>query len=120
MSDTEVRPEAEPHEPERRGAPARRPHGAHPTPREYVRIAIVLFVITVMEVSTYYLQPPRSILVPVLFVFTFIKFSLVVLWFMHLRFDSRMYSRFFVMGLATAITLYVVVLLLFGAFTGGD
>ena len=116
MSDTDVRPAAEPHE--RRDAPVRRPHGAHPTPREYIRIAVVLFVITVMEVSTYYLSPPRSILVPVLFVFTFIKFSLVVLWFMHLRFDSRMYSRFFMMGLATAVTLYVVVLLLFGAFTG--
>src|SRR5919205_901324 len=105
MSEADVRPAAEPREPhEVRGAPVRRPHGAHPTPREYVRIAVVLFVITVMEVSTYYLQPPRSILVPVLFVFTFIKFSLVVLWFMHLRFDSRMYSRFFMMGIATAIT----------------
>jgi cytochrome c oxidase subunit 4 len=54
----------------------------------------------------------------VLFVFTVVKFALVVLWFMHLRFDSRVYARFFVMGIAFAVTLYVVVLLLFSAFTG--
>ena len=47
------------------------------------------------------------------------KFALVVLWFMHLRFDSRTYSRFFVMGLAGAVTLYVVVLLSFGVFSRG-
>ena len=82
-------------------------------------VAIVLFLITVMEVSTYYLEPPRSVLIPVLFVFTVVKFALVVMWFMHLKFDSRVYSRFFVMGIAFAVTLYIVVLMLFGAFTGG-
>jgi cytochrome c oxidase subunit IV len=117
MSDAEIRAGDAPegHEPPAR----RRPRGAHPTPKEYVRIAVVLFVITVMEVSTYYIAPPRSVLIPVLFVFTVIKFALVVLWFMHLKFDSRTYSRFFVMGLAFAITLYGVVLLTFGAFTRG-
>jgi hypothetical protein len=37
---------------------------------------------------------------------------------MHLRFDDRRYARFFVMGLAGAATLYLIVLLLFGAFSG--
>jgi cytochrome c oxidase subunit 4 len=101
-------------------APAPRRHSAHPNPKEYVRIAIVLFIITAMEVSTYYLKPPRSLLVPVLFVFTVIKFTLVVLWFMHLKFDSRVYSRFFLMGISLALTLYIVVLLMFGAFTGSS
>ena len=45
-------------------------------------------------------------------------FSLVVLWFMHLRFDSRTYSRFFLMGLAGAVTLFMVVLFTFKAFQG--
>jgi cytochrome c oxidase subunit IV len=95
---------------------SRRRHGAHPSPKEYVRIAIVLGVITVAEVSTYYIAPPRSVLIPVLFVFTIVKFSMVVLWFMHLKFDSRTYSRLFIMGLAFAITLYIVVLLIFGVW----
>ena len=44
------------------------------------------------------------------------KFALVVLWFMHLRFDDPRYSRFFMIGLALAATLYLVVLLLFQVF----
>jgi hypothetical protein len=44
------------------------------------------------------------------------KFSLVVLWFMHLRFDDRRFSRFFLMGLAGAVTLYFIVLLTFKTF----
>ena len=49
-----------------------------------------------------------------LLVFTMItKFALVVMWFMHLRFDDRRYSRFFMIGLALAATLYLIVLLLF-------
>ena len=80
----------------------------------------MLFTITVMEVSTYYLKPSRSILIPVLFTFTVIKFALVVLWFMHLKFDSRVYSRLFIMGLSFAITLYIVVLLMFRSFTGSS
>lgn len=115
MSDTHVRPPAQ--SPEAPPTQSRR-HAAHPTPKEYIRIAFVLLGITAMEVSTYYVKPPRAVLIPVLLFFTVIKFSLVVMWFMHLKFDSRTYSRFFVMGIALAITLYGVVLLLFGAFTG--
>jgi cytochrome c oxidase subunit IV len=118
VSEAEVRGAPGAHGDADHGTARRRAHGAHPSPKEYIRIAIVLFVITAMEVSTYYLKPPRSLLIPVLFVFTVVKFSLVVLWFMHLKFDSRVYSRFFVMGIAFAMTLYIVVLMMFGAFTG--
>jgi len=98
-------------------APApRRRRGAHPTPGDYVRIAVILGLVTAAEVAVYYLEAVRPILVPLLFLFSFLKFTLVVLWFMHLRFDSRTYARFFVMGLAGAVTLYVVVLLSFGVF----
>ncbi len=57
-------------------------------------------------------------LIPLLFLFAAIKFTLVVLWFMHLRFDSRTYARFFVMGLAGAITLFLIVLIIFQTFAG--
>ena len=39
------------------------------------------------------------------------------MWFMHLKFDSRLYARFFLMGIAFAITLYLIVLLIFGVFS---
>jgi hypothetical protein len=37
---------------------------------------------------------------------------------MHLKFDSRTYARFFVMGLAGAVTLYLIVLITFQTFAG--
>ena len=97
-------------------APA--PHSSqHPGPREYIRIAIILGVITAAEVAIYYIEGAKDFLIPVLFLFSFVKFALVVLWFMHLRFDSRTYARFFVMGLAGAVTLFLIVLLTFRVFS---
>ena len=55
-------------------------------------------------------------MIPTLFVLAIVKFALVVLWFMHLRFDDRRYARFFVMGLAGASILYLVVLISFKVF----
>jgi cytochrome c oxidase subunit IV len=89
----------------------------HPSPKQYIRIAIVLGVVTAAEVAIYYLESARSLLIPMLFIFATIKFSLVVLWFMHLRFDSRTYARFFMVGLAGAVTLFIVVLATFGVFS---
>jgi cytochrome c oxidase subunit IV len=95
-----------------------RSHTRHPSPKEYVRIAIILGVVTAAEVAIYYIDwiHENELLVPLLFLFAAIKFTLVVLWFMHLRFDSRTYARFFVMGLAGAITLFLVVLIIFRTF----
>jgi cytochrome c oxidase subunit 4 len=92
----------------------------HPSPREYVRIAVVLALVTAAEVAIYYIDwiHEHGLLIPLLFLFSIVKFSLVVLWFMHLRFDSRTYARFFVLGLAGALTLYVAVLLMFRTFGG--
>ncbi|MGZ4147004.1 MAG: cytochrome C oxidase subunit IV family protein [Actinomycetota bacterium] len=89
----------------------------HPSPKEYIRIAIILAVITGAEVAVYYLELSRGLLIPLLFGFSALKFTLVVLWFMHLRFDSRTYARFFLLGLAGATTLFIVVLLTFRAFS---
>ena len=88
----------------------------HPSPKEYIRIAVILALVTAAEVAVYYIEGVQDILIPLLFLFALIKFSLVVLWFMHLRFDSRTYARFFVLGIAGALTLYVAVLLMFRTF----
>ena len=100
------------------------PHGGgrwarHPSPKEYVRIAIILGLVTAAEVAIYYIDwiHEHHLLIPLLLLFAMVKFALVVLWFMHLRFDSRTYARFFLMGIAGAITLYVAVLLMFRTFT---
>lgn len=92
----------------------------HPSPREYVRIAVILAIVTAAEVAIYYIDwvHEHGLLIPLLFLFALVKFALVVMWFMHLRFDSRTYSRFFLMGLAGALTLYIAVLLMFRTFSG--
>ena len=88
----------------------------HPTPKEYVRIGVVLFVLTALEITASYTHVSGSILIPTLFVLAIVKFALVVLWFMHLKFDDRRFARFFVMGLAGASILYLVVLISFRVF----
>jgi cytochrome c oxidase subunit IV len=82
----------------------------HPTPRNYVMIAVVLAVITALEVLIYYVEAVSGLLVPMLIVFAFLKFALVALWFMHLRFDSRLFRRLFVTGLVLAFIVFGIVL----------
>jgi cytochrome c oxidase subunit 4 len=92
-------------------------HGAgHPSPKEYVRIGVILGVLTALEIAASYAGVTGSILIPTLFFLAVVKFALVVLWFMHLKFDDRRYARFFVMGLSGAAVLYLVVLISFRVF----
>ena len=101
-----------------------RPHAppadgrAHPGPREYVRIAVVLAVVTAFEIALFYLEPVAEgfggIIVVALIVLMIIKFALVGLWFMHLKFDNPLFMRLFVAGLGIAVTVFGVVLLMFG------
>ena len=91
-------------------------HGTHPSPREYVRIGIILVVLTAIEVAISYSDIRSAIMIPALLGLAFVKFLLVVLWFMHLKFDDRRYARFFVMGLALAFTLFLIVLIAFKVF----
>ena len=88
---------------------------AHPGPRQYVFVAIWLAIATAIEVAWYYLDIPHALFATLLLILAFVKFSLVVLWFMHLRFDSPIFRRLFVTGLLLAITVYVIVLVIFGA-----
>jgi hypothetical protein len=91
-------------------------------PRQYVQIAVVLALVTLLEVLAFYVQRgdlgfsiPRAALILLLIVMMAIKFTLVVLWYMHLRFDSPYYRRFFLAGLLLALSVFLAVLLMFGA-----
>jgi len=89
----------------------------HPSDWEYVKVALVLAAITLAEVLVYYVESLEGLLVPILAVMSIAKFAIVVLWFMHLRFDSRLFRRLFVTGIALAVFVYTVVLLTFHVFT---
>lgn len=82
-------------------------HAEHPTPRQYVRIAIVLAVLTALEVSTYYFDF-GAVAIPLLIVLMVAKFLYVVGWFMHLKFDALIFRRLMAVGLGFALVLYAV------------
>ncbi len=75
----------------------------------YVQIAIILGLITAAEVSTYVIDF-GDLLWPALMVMMVVKFTLVVMFFMHLRFDNKLFSWVFVSGLVLAVTVYVIAL----------
>jgi len=81
-----------------------------------VAVAVILTVITALEFSAIYIRALTPILVPLLLVMSAAKFILVVLFFMHLRYDSRVLSTVFFGPLVIAIGLVVALTTLTGAF----
>lgn len=93
-------------------------HRAHPTPSQYWKIALVLAVLTALEVSMFYIDRQLELGVTnaiVLIVLAVLKFLLVVGWYMHLRFEKSTLSRFFSGGFVLALALYLIVLAAMGA-----
>ena len=89
----------------------------HPGPRQYVVVAVVLAVLTAIEVALYYWTfIPQPVVVTSLMILMILKFAIVALWFMHLRFDSRIFRRLFITGIILALSVFVIVLLTFGVF----
>jgi cytochrome c oxidase subunit 4 len=91
----------------------------HPTDGMYVKIALILGVITAVEVGTYFWEdlfgkvPSTTTLVLVLFPMMIAKFAIVCGWFMHLKYDNKIFRRVFVFGLLLAMAVYLI---MFSAF----
>lgn len=86
---------------------------SHPGVGQYVEIGVILAVMTLLEVILYE-SFDRGLVyeagVAGLIVLTILKFMLVVLWFMHLRFDAKIFRRLFFAGVVLAGALYAVVI----------
>ena len=84
----------------------------HPSPFQYVMIAVILCVITGLEVGMYYLTDdvPRGLYIAILLAMAVTKFVIVVSWFMHLRVDRPIFRRLFVIGSVGAVLLYTIIL----------
>ena len=91
---------------------------AHPTPARYVAIASILAVITIAEVVIIYQNLLEGVMMAVLIILSTAKFAMVAMFFMHLRFDSRLFSAMFVTGLLLAVILLIALLALFRVLTG--
>ncbi len=89
-------------------------HGeAHASDATYWKIAVILTVITAAEVWTYYATFLRPILVPVILTLGATKFAIVAAFYMHLKYDSRTFSGFFVFGLLVAAATIISFIALF-------
>jgi len=86
---------------------------AHPGAGEYIRIATILTAITAAEVAVYYIYELRPVLMPILLVLSATKFAMVVMFYMHLKFDNRLFTGLFVFGLVTAAFMAVSFIVLF-------
>ena len=92
----------------------------HPSPRKYVWVAVILAIVTAVEVAIYYIPSiaeRQALLITSLLIFALIKFVMVGAYFMHLKFDSPIFRRFFITGLVLALVIFGVVLAYF--FTHG-
>ena len=91
-------------------------HGHHgATDKQYIMIAAVLALITGLEITLTYVDV-GWIFLPALLIMMAAKFLTVVSFFMHLRFDNRIFSVLFYMGLGLAIFVYIVALSTFHFF----
>jgi cytochrome c oxidase subunit IV len=82
---------------------------AHPSDMEYVKVALVLAAITGAEVAMPYVTDVKGPILALMLVLMVTKFTIVAMWFMHLRFDSLLFRRFFVTGLVLATLVYLAV-----------
>ena len=88
----------------------------HPTWHQYKWVALILSVITVIEVWIYYVPSfvASRLFVPVLLVMSAVKFAIVVMFYMHLKYDHKLFRALFTGPLMIAIVTLIVLLFLFG------
>jgi cytochrome c oxidase subunit 4 len=76
----------------------------HPGAKTYFWIFVILFALTALEIALFYLETweyvARGLAVPLLIFLSTVKFVLVVMFYMHLKFDSRVFTGVFGFGLA--------------------
>lgn len=80
--------------------------------RSYLAVFAVLAVLTLLEVGVTYTALPR---LPVLLPLALIKAGLVVLFYMHLKYDRQVFRFLFSAGLVMGAMLILSLVVLFGS-----
>ena len=90
----------------------------HPTFQQYVLVAIILFVITIIEFFAIFPDPDLigAAKIPVLAILSAIKFAIVIMFYMHLKFDNSLFTWLFVAGFILATGILITLGALFGMF----
>ena len=89
---------------------------AHPGVGTYLTVAAVLTIITLVEVGIFYVPAFEPVLAPILLLLSGTKFALVVMFYMHLKSDHKLFTAIFTIPLLIALAVGVALLFLFGVF----
>jgi cytochrome c oxidase subunit 4 len=89
---------------------------AHASTRTYLVIAAILTFITIIEVGVFYVPALHGILPPTLIILSAAKFTLVVGFYMHLRYDHNLFRAVFILPLLIAVAVIIGLLFLFRVF----
>jgi cytochrome c oxidase subunit IV len=85
----------------------------HPSWKQYKWVALILTLITVFEVWIYYTPfSQTSMFVPVLLVMSAAKFAIVVMFYMHLKYDHPLFRALFTGPLMIAMATLIALLFL--------
>ena len=98
------------------GDPTGHQEHRHPGAKEYLAIAVILTVITAFEVAIFYVPQMKPVLVPSLLTLSALKFTLVAMFYMHLKFDHRLFAWLFVIPMMLAAAVILALMKLFGVF----
>ena len=88
----------------------------HPTWSTYWKVAVILTLITIVEVWIYYIPSfvASRVFVPALLIMSAFKFAVVVMFYMHLRYDHKLFRVLFTGPLIIAMTTLIGLMFLFG------
>lgn len=84
----------------------------HPSDMVYVWIALILAFFTAIEIALYYVDVGDAE-IPSLLALMVIKFVIVAMYFMHLKFDGKVATRMFAVGIVLALGVYIAALATF-------
>ena len=95
----------------------------HPSLKQYLVIAVILFAITIVEFGI--IWEPIGVeddlgptVTPILIGLSAIKFAIVIMYYMHLKFDDRFFGTVFVAGVVLAFAVGGALMTLFLSFDG--
>lgn len=86
--------------------------------RIYLIIGAILAIVTVVEVLVALIGLDPITLLAILLVLSFIKGALVVMFFMHLRGDARVFQFLFIVPFLIAVSMILIFLTLFSNHVG--
>lgn len=87
--------------------------GGHASVKTYVLVGAILTIVTAIEVAIFYIPALDRVLIPVLLTLSAAKFAMVVMFYMHLKFDHPLFSRVFLAPMFLAVLVVVGMVLLF-------